>query len=71
MDDNVPHRIDNLQKVEACFGIPVTAWVGNPLMLNRVGYMRVSGKYGGTNTLAPYVAEIRYAVTLGLGTLLM
>ena len=53
MDDDVPHRIDKLHKVEACFGIPVTSWSGNPLMLNRIGYVRVDGKYGGANSLTP------------------
>ena len=73
MDNDVPHQIYKLHKVEACFEIPVTAWVGNPLMLNGIGYGRVRGKYGGDNSLAPAVAEIRYAVTvvLGLGPLVI
>ena len=43
------HLIDKLHKVEACFGIPVTYWVGNPLILNGIEYGRLSGKYGGAN----------------------
>ena len=38
-------------------------------MLNVIGYRRISGKDGGTNSLAPAVAEIRYAVALGIGIL--
>ena len=49
MDDNVPHLIGKLHKVEVSFGIPVTAWVGNSLMLNVIGYGRVSGREGGAN----------------------
>ena len=71
MDDDVPHQIDKLYKVEACFGIKVTAWVGKPLMLNIIGYGRVSGKDGGANSLAPDAEEIRYVVALGLGPLVM
>ena len=71
MDDNVPHRIDKLHKVEACFGIPLNAWVGNPLMINIIGYRRVSGKDGGDNSLDPASVEIRYAVALGPGPLVM
>ena len=56
MGDNVPHRIDKLHKVEACFGIPVTAWVEKPLMINGIGYIRVSGKDGVANSLDPYAA---------------
>ena len=65
------HRIDNLHRVEACLGIPVTNWVGKPLMLNRIGYGRVSGKDGGISSLAPAAAELRYAVALGIGPLVM
>ena len=71
MDDNVPHWTDKLQKVEACFGIPVTAWAGNPLMLNGIGYRRLSGKYGGANSSDTDATEIRYAVALELGPLVM
>ena len=71
MDDGVPRRIDKLHKVEAFSGIPVTAWVGNPLLINGIGYRRVSGKDGGANSLDPAAAEIRYAVTLGLRTLVI
>ena len=44
MDDDVPHQIDKLHIVGDCFGIPATACVGNPLMLSRIGYGRISGK---------------------------
>ena len=71
MDDDVPHRIDKLYKVEACFGITVTAWVGNPLMINGIVYVRVSGKDGGANSLAPAAVDISYVVTLWLGPLVM
>ena len=71
MDENVPYRTYKLHKVEACFGIPVTAWVVNPLMLNGIGYGRVSGKYGGANSSDTASAEIRYAVALGPGPLVM
>ena len=71
MEDDVPHRIDKIQKVEACFGILVTAWVGNPLMLNGIGYGRVSDKDGGANSLATAALGIRYAVTLGLGPIIV
>ena len=71
MDDDVPHQIDKLHKVEACFSIPFITWVGNPLILNGIGYRKVSGKDGGTNSLAPAAAKIWYAVTLGLGYLVM
>ena len=71
MDDDVPHQIDKLHKVEACFGIPVTAWLGKPLMINGIGHGRVSCKDGCTNSLASAAAGIRYTVALGLGTLLM
>ena len=56
----MPHRIDKLHKVEACFVIPVTAWLGNPLVLNGIEQGRVSGKYSGDNSLAPSAAETRY-----------
>ena len=69
MDNDVPHLIGKLHKVGDCFVIPVTAWVGNSLMLSRIGYVRVGGKDGGSNSLAPAVAEIRYAVALGIGLL--
>ena len=49
------HIIDKLHKVEACFGISVTPWVGNPFLLNGMGHGRVSGKDGGSNSLAPSV----------------
>ena len=71
MDDDVLHRIDKLNKVEACFDIPVTDWVGHPLMLNRIGYGRLSDKVGVANSLDPAAVEIRYAVALGLGPLLI
>ena len=71
MDDDVPHQIDKLHKVEACFSIPLTARPGKPLMINRIGHGRISCKDGGTNSLAPSVVEIKYTVVLGLGTLLM
>ena len=53
------------------FGITVTAWARKPLMLNGIGYGRVSGKDGGTNQLAPAASGISYVVALGLGHLLM
>ena len=71
MDYGVPHRIDKLHKVEACFGIPVTDWLVNLLILYGILYARVSGKDGGANSLSPVAAEIRYAVALGLGPLVM
>ena len=71
MDDDVLLRIYKLQKVEDCFGIPVTAWLVNPLMLNGIGFGMVSGKDGGVNSLAPSAAEIMYTVALGLGPLVM
>ena len=67
----MPHRIDKLHKVEACFGIPVTAWSGKPLTINGIGHGRVSGKYGGTNLLDPAEAGIRYMVAIGIGNLIM
>ena len=70
MDGDVPHQIDKLHKVEACFSIPVTAWAGNPLMIKIIGYRRVSGKYGWDNSLAPAAVGIRYVVAIGLGPLL-
>ena len=57
--------------MEACFGIPVTAWVGNLFILNIIVYGRVIGKYDGANSLAPDAAEIRYVVALGIGHLVM
>ena len=57
--------------MEACFRIPVTAWVVNPLILNRIGYGRVSGKYGGAKLLAPDAAEIMYAAALGIEPLVI
>ena len=57
--------------MEACFGIPVTAWVGNLFILNIIVYGRVIGKYDGANSLAPDAAEIRYVVALGIGPLVM
>ena len=71
MDNDVPHRIDKIHKVEACFVIPVTAWLGKSLIINGIGYGRVSGKYGGANSLAPASAYIRYAENLGLGPLVI
>ena len=71
MEDDVPHRIDKLKKVEACFSIPVTNWAGNPLMLNGIGYVRVSGKDGGANSLSPDAEGIKYVVALGIGPLLL
>ena len=71
MDNDVTHQIDKLHKVEACFFIPVTAWVGNPLMLNIIVYGRVSGKDGAVNSLSPDLEELRYAVALGLVPLVM
>ena len=71
MDGDVPHQFYKLHKVEDFFGIPVTAWVENPWMLNIIGYGRVSGKDGGTNQLAPAASGISYVVALGLGHLLM
>ena len=71
MDDDVPHRIDKLHKVEACFGIPVTTWSGKPLTINGIGHGRVSCKDGGTNSLAPSVVGIRYTVAIGIGNLIM
>ena len=56
MEDDVTHIIDKLHKVEACFGISVTAWVVNPLILNGIGHGRVSGKDGVANSLAPAAA---------------
>ena len=40
-------------------------------MLNGIGYVKVSGKDGGTNSLAPAAAGIRYTVALGRGPLLL
>ena len=40
-------------------------------MLNGIVYGRVSGKYGGANSLDPAAAEIRYAFAIGIGTLVM
>ena len=71
MDDDMPHRINKLHKLKAYFGIKVTAWVRNPLMLNGIVCGRVSGKYSAVNSLAPAAADIRYAVTLGSGPLVM
>ena len=68
MYDHVMHQIYKLHKVEACFIIPVTAWSGNPLMLNGIGYVRVSGKNSGSNSLSPTTVGIRYAVALGIGS---
>ena len=71
MGNDVSHRIDKLHKVEDCFGIPVTAWVGNPLMLNGILYGRLSGKDSGTNSLTLDTLNIRYAIALELGPLVM
>ena len=71
MDDYVPHQIDKIHKLEACFGIPGTAWSGDPWMINGIVYGRVSGKDGGANSLAPAASGMRYAVALGIGTLLV
>ena len=40
MDNNVLHLIEKLHKVKPRLGIKVTAWVGNPLMLNGIVYGR-------------------------------
>ena len=71
MNDDVPHRIDKIHKVGACLVIPVTTWVVNPVMLNGIGYVRLSGKYICANSSSPNSAEIRYAVSLGLGPLVI
>ena len=65
------HQIEKLHKVEDFLGIPVTTRAGNPLMLNGIGYGRVSVKDSGANSLAHDAVGIRYAVALWLGTLLM
>ena len=67
----MPHLIGKLHKVGDCFVIPVTAWVGKQLMLNGIGCGRVSGQYGGANSLATSASEIKYAVALRIGNLVM
>ena len=71
MDDDVPHQIDKLHKVDGSFSIPATALVGNPLLINGIGYVRVSGKESGANSLDTAAADIRYALALGRGPLVM